>query len=945
MKCDLTCPIEVVRVQISVETGDNGAEQVVCAIDFHSLESEKTVDSVQMNIVCFSANGMRLGGRLVRARARDMKGTEFFGSFRPEHVTGTARVEASVEKVWFTDGVIWRRDERNVREYQPNQLPEGRELDRLRSAAGEDAAGYARAEPRVWLCVCGRANLNDEDQCRRCGRDRQTVLSSYSREVIEATLGEKERELEAISKDNIIRSTEQNVREMEAVQRRQKKRKKRLRGLILFLVILLAGVSAWRWGVPLAADRIAQDRLDNGKPSDARKIYEWILQYWPDEYDAGRKIQTATLAIIDRLISMNTEDTLVMAAEEAEHVGDEKRKLEAGLALAGKYIESGRRAEAEKLLRSFGNSDAARGMLDDLLYQEAAEAKEQLRFDEAVRLFEELGDYMDSRLQRTDAIYLQAREMMRENQLEAAQKQFLQVADYLDSMALLRRCRYQLAAEKRSAGEMIPAAELYESLGIYEDSERLGQLCRYDAGMTAVSQGKLVDAAEQLKKAGQIEDAHDRFEEVAFTLGNAALQEGNYQAACTWFEQITMTDEVRKAYDQAMYALAQEKEKSGDRESALLLYASLGNYEDAFARQQNIEYDLARERMTAGNYEEALDRFEGLGTVRDSAEQAEKCRQEIAEKAYADEVFEKAISFYAQMKDRKSAEEQIVRCRYALAEKKAGENAFSEAADLYKECGDYLDSAEKALQMQYRQAEQLGAAGEYENAAGLFRSLGGYLDARKCAEKNEDLWLGSAYRDAQMDLETGNYVSVIETLEPYADADLPERYREIPSMLEQACLGRAEELQKMGRPLEALPYYERIPDNKTAAKRLSDYVYRVIGRWKSQSGMELTFRRDGTCTIDGKNAYYGGSGYELYVGDEPYPTRRFYQVINLRRGTLTLKEIDADKNIRVTYVGEPLPAEDMDSSPEAATEPDGSERPVSEESPENGETLTEGVEG
>ncbi|MBQ9008824.1 MAG: hypothetical protein IJ088_05775 [Clostridia bacterium] len=943
MKCDLTCPVEVVRVQISVETEDNGAEQVVCAIDFHSLESEKTVDSVQMNIVCFSADGMRLGGRLVRARARDISGTEFFGTFRPEHVRGTARVEASVEKVWFTDGVVWRRDERNVREYQPNQLPEGRELDRLRSAAGEDAAGYAREEARLWLCVCGRANLNGEDRCRRCGRERQMVLTSFSKEVIEATLGEKERELEAISKENIIRSTEQNVREMEKVQQTRKKRKKRLSRLIVFLIIVLVGVSVWRWGVPFAADRIAADRLANGKPSDARKIYEWLLRYWPDEYDAGNKIKAATQAMIDRLISMNTEDTLITAGEEAERIGDEKRKLEAGLALAGKYMDSGRRAEAETLLRSFGNNESAQGMLRDLLYREATEAKEQLRFDEAIFLFEELGDYMDSPQQRTDAIYLKARALMRENQLEAAQEQFLQVADYLDSMALLRRCRYQLAGARRSAGELISAAELYESLGIYEDSEQLGRRCRYDAGMAAVSQGRLEEAAEQLKKAGQVEDAHDRFEEVVFTLGNAALQAGQYQAACDWFEQLTMTDEVRKVYDQAVYALAQEKEKSGDRESALLLYASLGSYEDALTHLLDIEYDLAKESMAAGNYEEALDRFEGLGTLRDSAEQAENCRREIAEAAFAAMDYEKAISYYAQMKDRKSAEAQIVRCRYAMAEKKAEDSAFAEAAELYKECGDYLDSAEKALQMQYRQAEQLSAAGEYEKAAALFRSLGGYLDARQCTERNEDLWLGNAYRNARLDLETGNYVSVIETLDPYVDADLPERYRDIPAMVEEACLGRAEELQAMGRPLEALPYYERIPNNRTAKKRLTDYVYRVIGRWKSRSGMELTFRRDGTCTLDGRNAYYGGSGYELFIGDEPYPTRRGYQVINLRGDTLTLRDIDADKTFRVTYVGEPLPAEETGDAPEA--EPEATKTPTPGEAAKEGTVLTEGTEG
>ena len=69
-----------------------------------------------------------------------------------------------MEKVWYQDGVIWRREERNVREYSPNALPPGRELDRLRSVAGPDAVGYAREDDTVWLCVCGRANRTSDDQ-------------------------------------------------------------------------------------------------------------------------------------------------------------------------------------------------------------------------------------------------------------------------------------------------------------------------------------------------------------------------------------------------------------------------------------------------------------------------------------------------------------------------------------------------------------------------------------------------------------------------------------------------------------------------------------------------------------------------------------------------------------------------------------------------------------
>ena len=151
MKSDLTCPVEVVSVRIeraAQDTKEN--EQIVCLIEFFNL-SEKIIDSLQMNIVCFDAEGARIGGRLVRAAAPGQPRERFSGSFMPEHVDGAVRVNASVEKVWFQDGVIWRREERNVREYTPNALPSGHELDRLRSVAGPDAAGYSREDDIVWM--------------------------------------------------------------------------------------------------------------------------------------------------------------------------------------------------------------------------------------------------------------------------------------------------------------------------------------------------------------------------------------------------------------------------------------------------------------------------------------------------------------------------------------------------------------------------------------------------------------------------------------------------------------------------------------------------------------------------------------------------------------------------------------------------------------------------
>ena len=138
MKSDLTCPVEIVSVQVKEQEGGSKG-QIVCLIDFFNL-STKVIDSLQMNIICFDAKGERLGGRLVRSAVMAEGRTHFSGSFAPEHVDGAVRVEAAVEKVWYQDGVLWRREERNVRDYTPNALPQGRDLDRLKAVAGEDAA-------------------------------------------------------------------------------------------------------------------------------------------------------------------------------------------------------------------------------------------------------------------------------------------------------------------------------------------------------------------------------------------------------------------------------------------------------------------------------------------------------------------------------------------------------------------------------------------------------------------------------------------------------------------------------------------------------------------------------------------------------------------------------------------------------------------------------------
>ena len=534
MKSDLTCPVEVVRVSIREEEPaqkpESGQEdgQIVCEIEFANL-SEKETASIQMNIICFDADDARLGGRLVRATAEGEPRGRFTGVFMPEHVAGTARVEAAVEKVWFKDGVVWRREERNVREYTPNQLPEGRELDRLRAVAGPDAAGYAREDDIVWMCVCGRANRTSDDRCMRCRRERAQVLEKYSFAAIDSTVGRKERTLEEQTKKNLQKSSEQTVREVSREQKKLKKRHRRVKLVIALLVVVAAGLALLRWGLPYGANRAAAWKLEQGLAADAKALYDWVDAYWPDFGGAHMLAQQAEQVIVEGLIGANTDETLAEAARRAQALETQDADAlyeKAVIARAQLAWDRGDTAGAETLLDGMTDSRDAQEMLAALRYEIGRTAMNRLDYKTAIAYFGLLGEYGDAQSLRSECIYRYGRQLMREGKYEEASAQLMLVPDESDALALVRQCRYAIALAAQEDGDYEAAAEAFESLGVYEEAETRAKVCRYEAGMAALSVGDLEKAAAQLEKAEDYEDAAQRWSDAVFTLAPRRSRRG-----------------------------------------------------------------------------------------------------------------------------------------------------------------------------------------------------------------------------------------------------------------------------------------------------------------------------------------------------------------------------------------------------------------------------------
>ncbi len=907
MRSDLTCPIEVEGVKV-----ENSDGEILCVIDFLNL-LDKTVDSVQMNIVCYDAQDHRMGGRLVRAVIYGGEPhARFTGAFLPDRVEGTVRVEATVEKVWFKDGIVWRRDERNVREYTPNILPEGRELDRLRSVAGPDAMGYAREEDVLWLCVCGRANPIDAQTCFKCGRDHQQVVHAYTFSAIDNTIGRRERDLEWQTRDTLRRSSEQSAEQMEAQLKKRRVRRIALTTVIALLAVSALALAAMRWGVPFAAVKIGEYELRADRADSAKALFDFVNRHWNDAYGARELAVQAETQCIQSLIDTHTSDSLAEAADRALQLGTPQGDALYAQAVLTQAVEAESQGDAEGALALYNllpDDEQASQSRNRLLYSLAEEAQAQGDYPTAIERFTSLGSYEDAQTKREDCIFQYGQQLMDEGQYAQASEQFLQLTDREDAIDLARQCLYAQAEEEQAAGHLSQAASLYERLGLYQEAETRAQALRYQLGEGAQSSGDIENAAECFALAEGYQDAKERFEALAYALGVQAADAGDFEKAITWLERIDRTSQdigqdAVDALNRAIYALARQQEDAGQLEEASTNYASLGDYEDAATRTQEIEYTLAVGEMHDAP-EAALSRFLSLGDYKDASAQATQCRYQIAMNEMNAGKYEQAIEDFEALSGYQDSAARLLRCRYLLAGARFESGEFEESAAIYEACGTYLDAEERAQRAHYESAEALALQGDWEGAALRYRALGNYEDAAERARNAEDAWLGGIYADAQMDMELGDYDSVIDALSGLQQKELPERYAGLKTLYAQACSRRSEELIAQNRMFEALPILQQIPDDRTAQGHLNAFVYRIIGRWTDSDGRQYEFRSDGSCNIDGEEAYFSGDGREIMVGSEPNPTQQRYHVESLNDDTLTLEDGESGGRLRLRYQGEP----------------------------------------
>lgn len=571
-KIDLTCPAEIFTAALPTE------EIPAATLTLFNL-SDRVITSVEVLLRLLDDEDGETERLAYRGRALNGRPHSTFLLTVPcAPSAGLKALDATVQKVWYADNEIWRRDPANSVEYTPNALPVSPALTNLKFAAGETAVGYPSRQNGLWVCVCGRPNPEGEDCCARCGRQMETVFSFYTPEAVEAQISMKERQLD-LSSRNIREDTirMQRIREEEY---KQKKARRRLRFRLLIAAVLAAVLTAgvlffFEPWLRLSAGRRA---LENGDAAGARKAFQALGTFgganelipecdWLIAQDAAENAKSAEdLARASRLLRA------VKNRPEAVEEADKTDLIRARLLLGNNRWE-----EALEALALLPEDYEGRAELQQSCLTAKAWALQNAgQYAEARAVWQQLGDMPGAKEQAALCVYEPAKALMEAEDWDGAIAMFSTILDYQDSREKTLECHYHKAEALYAAGDTDGSCREYLLAGSWGDAV---------AQYTSLT----FDQAEALYAAGDIKGAQALY---------ASLPD----------------DDLAKEKDvECRYALAEEAAAIVEYTTVLdLLKGIPDDYEDTKALRGEASYKKAQAAFRAGEWETAMNLLKDL---------------------------------------------------------------------------------------------------------------------------------------------------------------------------------------------------------------------------------------------------------------------------------------------------------------------------------------------
>lgn len=941
MNIDLTCPAELWQIELPQQ------ETHVCRLMLYNLGRE-IITSVEVSMTLLNNDGEEAERLVYRAHDLDGRPETAFQMLIPmEWKAEVSRAEVLIDKVWFDNNSIWRHDKANLRTYHRNALPVGPELERLKFVAGPSAVGYPNEQNGLWVCVCGRANAENEKTCKRCHRSREQVFQDYSEEAVAQQHSLREAQLKLQAKAAREDASRLQLQREQAFERKRKRRRRVLTwvgGTAAAAALVYVGVYHV---APYVRYRVALHDLQQGRYAQAQMAFAAMGDY----LDAPMRQKQAIFEQTVQGMETADEAALVAARQTLLSLGDYEgaadQALEADYRRAVLMMQNERPAEAAALFDALGD------------YRDSKDQRRACHLAMAEQLFA-AGDYdaartaflaiggADAEERAQDALFASAQASLDAGAPQTALDKLVTLGVYPGAEELSAQSHIALGDQLLQAGERAKAGDAYLLAGAYGDAAEKAGAVFYALANEAEENGDLQAAYEAYARVPSYSDAATRRAAVTLAMAQRAIKDKEYPRALTLLAELEKDETVaalqqeasylqavadladqrfeaaatafaaldgyRDSADlllQARYHLAAQKTEEADFAAAAGLYEALGDYEDSAALLQAARLAWANSLLDSGSYSDAIKLYDLLGDAAAVTAKRNEATLGLAAQTLAAGDIAAARKLYASLGEADGAKAGLQACDYALA---AQTTDPEQAAALYEAAGDYLDAADQAAAIRYTQGKQADEAGQTLLAARAYHKAGGYQDAATLSDDAYDRYYGTVAEQARTAMQNNQYDVAVALLQHTDLTELPKRYADLKEIWTQANYNEAQQLYQEGKPYRALPYYQAVKDLPGVRARLNSSTYQIIGSWQAAEGDMYSFRTDGTCTLAGEEAYFFADMYQLRTGASADDLSLSYKISSIAGDRMTLRDVRGNRNRTMQLVrlkDEPATATDL----------------------------------
>ncbi len=624
MRIDLSCPAEIVRIEPPEKDSPYGL------ITLFNMDSRSIV-SCEVTLRLLDENGGERGRAVHRARAlAGRPHTAFRMSVPLEAPEVPVRGEATLDKVWFEDNDVWRKNAEREIEYTDNALPPGNLLNALKFAAGEDAVGFPGQQPDLWVCVCGRPNPNRETMCLRCQRPKSMIFNRFNRGEVERAVALRQRQLDLESRSAREEANRlQRLRE-EEYNREQKRARRRKRAVLALAAALVLCAAVLFVLLPSLRLLSAKRQLEAGEYGQAMAVLSELGSF-PGAESAKADCE---MRLARRDAAEAKDPEILKAAAEKLRGGDgadQSLAEDADFARASLLLEAGDFAGAQEIYSALRSDYPGREeRLKECAYAAAAAALESREYDRARALFESLGDFRDAADQAKACVYEPALTLLEEGRYDEAIAAFSGIEGYLDSGEQIRKSWYLKGFTLEQAGQDAAAREAYVLAGSYEDAyDRASAIlmAQADALAAAGEYAAAIPLYQELKGYGE---SLPKWQYAAYTLSAKYFKSKEFHSIIELIDALPeQNEDTERIRTKAIYQAGKVAYKEEKWAEAAALLERIPDYQDAENLLKRCRYEMALLLLEEEKWAEAAALLEQTGNYRQTEKLLKQAREKL----------------------------------------------------------------------------------------------------------------------------------------------------------------------------------------------------------------------------------------------------------------------------------------------------------------------------